>query len=143
MYQQVIVMGNLGRDPEMRYMPDGTAVTNMSVASNKSWTDQATGEARKITTWWRVSVWGKQAEPVSEYLKQGSMVLIVGEMNPDKDTGGPRLFTRQDGSVGSSYELKAFQVKFLPGKAESSDGGHGGEGVYESTAPEEEDEIPF
>jgi single-strand DNA-binding protein len=143
MYQQIIVIGNLGRDPEMRYMPDGTAVTNMSLASNKSWTDQATGEARKVTTWFNVSVWGKQAESVAEYMKKGSPVLVVGELQPDKETGAPRLWTAQDGSVRASYDLKSFNVKFLPGKAEGSDGGYGGEGVYESTAPEEEDEIPF
>lgn len=140
MYQQTIIMGNLGRDPEMRYLPDGTAVTNMSVATNKKWTDKGTGEAREITTWFRVAVWGRQAEPVAEYLKSGSMVLVIGELQPDPQTGGPKLFNKQDGSVGSSFELKAFQVKFLPGQMEGSGDN---QGESSSSKPSEEDEIPF
>jgi single-strand DNA-binding protein len=140
MYQKVIIIGNLGRDPEMRYMPDGTAVTNFSVATNRSWTDRASGEQRKETTWFRVSVWGRQAEATNEYLKQGSQVLVEGRMNSDPQTGGPRLFNRQDGSVGTSYEIRAFSVKFLGGR---DDGGFSGEESIEPGAAQEEDEIPF
>ena len=140
MFQQTIIMGNLGRDPEMRYMPDGTAVTNIAVATNKQWTNKGTGEEHKVTTWFRVSVWGNQAEPVNEYLKTGSGVLVIGELQTDPETGGPKLWTAQDGSVRASFELRAFQVKFLPGKVESTDDYQGETGQIE---PQEEDEIPF
>ena len=62
MYQKLIIVGNLGQDPEMRYMPDGQAVTNFSLATNRRWTDGPTGQPREETTWFRISVWGKQAE---------------------------------------------------------------------------------
>ena len=78
MYQKIIVVGNLGGDPEMRYMPDGTAVTNFSLATNRRWTDGRSGETRDETTWIRVSVWRKQAESVNQYLSKGSKVLVEG-----------------------------------------------------------------
>ena len=140
MYQKVIVMGHLGGDPEMRYMQDGTAVTNFSMATNRNWTDRTSGEPQKETTWFRVAVWGRQAEATNEYLSKGSQVLVEGELRGDPQTGGPRTFTRQDGTVGASYELRAFTVKFVGGRdtggfeAGSSDGG---------SAAQEEDEIPF
>lgn len=141
MFEKVIVVGNLGNDPEMRYMADGTAVTNFSIATNRQWTDQATGEGREQTTWYRVSVWGRQAEACNEYLEKGRTALVEGRMNADPDTGGPRLFTRQDGTVGSSYELRAFNVRFLGGGngngKKDDDYGHAG------TPVSEEDEIPF
>lgn len=137
-YQRIEIIGNLGRDPEMRYMPDGTGVTNMTVATNKQWKDKATGEDRKVTTWFRVSVWGRQAEAVAEYMKQGSQVFVAGELVTDTETGGPKLFTRQDGSVGASFEIRSFEVKFLQGKSESV-GSHE-DGQIEA---QEEDEIPF
>ncbi len=140
MYQKVVIAGNLGRDPEMRYMPDGTAVTNFSVATNRRWTDRASGEPRKETTWFRVSVWGRQAEAANQYLSKGRQVLVEGRLETDPQTGGPKLFTRQDGSVGSAYELRAFNFVFLGGR---EDGGFEADGPSESAAAQEEDEIPF
>lgn len=144
MLQKVMLIGNLGNDPEMRYMPDGTAVSNFSLATNKRWTNQQTGEPVEQTTWWRISVWGKQAESVTEYLEKGRQVYIEGEMKPDPKTGGPRTFTRQDGTVGSAYDIRAFNVRFLQGSKESAAGG--GQ-TYDSNVGEavatEEDEIPF
>ena len=140
MYQKVIVVGYLGRDPEMRYMPDGTAVTNFSIATNRRWTDRASGEPRDETTWFRVSVWGRQAETANEYLSKGSQVLVEGRLEVDPQTGGPRLFTRQDGSVGTSYELRAFNFRFIGGRGDT---GFVEGGVEDSSAAQEEDEIPF
>ncbi|GMQ78923.1 MAG: hypothetical protein BMS9Abin02_1471 [Anaerolineae bacterium] len=140
MYQKVIIIGNLGRDPEMRYMPDGKAVTTLSVATNKSWTDQASGERKEQTTWFRVSVWGRQAEVANEYLSKGRQVLVEGELRPDPQTGGPRTFTRQDGTVGASYDLRAFNVRFIGGRDTAGfDTGPASEG----SAAQEEEEIPF
>ncbi len=143
MYQKIVIVGNLGGDPEMRYMPDGTAVTNFSVATNRRWTDGASGEPREETTWFRVSVWGKQAETANQYLNRGSKVLVEGRIKPDPATGGPRTFTRQDGTVGASFEITAEGVRFLSGRDEApgyvSDGGDN----YSTAPAQEEDEIPF
>ena len=108
----LIIIGNLGRDPEMRYSPSGDPVTSLNVASNRQFND-ASGGKQKETTWFRVSVWGKQAESCNTYLQKGSMVLIEGELKPDKETGNPRIYTRQDGSQGTSYEVTARNVRFL------------------------------
>ncbi len=145
MYQKIIVVGNLGRDPEMRYMPDGTAVTNFSIATNRRWTNSQTGQPVDETTWFRISVWGRQAETTNQYLSKGRKVLVEGRLAADPQTGGPKLFTRQDGSVGSSFEIRADSVKFIGGRDEASFEGDGGEGgEYAGNAPaQEEDEIPF
>ena len=141
MYQKVIVVGNLGNDPEMRYMADGTAVTNFSLATTRRWTDRASGEQREETVWFRVAVWGRQAEPVNQYLSKGRQVLVEGRLVPDPETGGPRLFTRQDGTVGASFELRAFTVQFLAGRDESYESSD--QSYASGSAAEEEDDIPF
>ena len=140
MYQKVMIIGNLGRDPEMRYMPDGRAVTNLSVATNRRWTDSGSGEPKDETTWFRISIWGRQAEVANEYLSKGRQVLVEGRLRPDPETGGPRLWTAQDGTVRASYELIADTVRFIGGRAEDS---FSGEGASEGGTPTEEDEIPF
>lgn len=140
MYQKVIIAGNLGRDPEMRYMPDGTPVTNFSVATNRRWTDGTTGEPREETIWFRVSVWRRQAEIANEYLSKGSQVLVEGRIRPDPQTGEPRIWTAQDGTVRATYEITADVVRFLGGRDQT---GFEVEGAVEGAAPQEEDEIPF
>lgn len=135
-FHTIIIVGNLGRDPEMRYAPNGNAVTSLSVASNRQYTDSS-GQKIKETTWFRVSVWGKQAESVNTYLQKGSSVLVEGELRPDKETGNPRTFTRSDGSIGTSYEVTARTVRFLSTKGASADSfGNSGSGVAD-------EEIPF
>lgn len=140
MYQKVVIVGNLGTDPEMRYMPDGTAVTNFNVATNRRWTDRASGEPREETTWFRVSAWRQQAELANEYLSKGRQVLVEGRLRPDPQTGGPRMWTGQDGTVRASFELTAEVVRFIGGRGEGSF--MEGE-AEESPAAQEEDEIPF
>jgi single-strand DNA-binding protein len=127
-FHTIIIVGNLGRDPEMRYTPNGNAVTSLNVASNRVYTDP-NGQRVKETTWFRVSVWGKQAESVNNYLQKGSTVLIEGELRPDKETGGPRIFTRNDGTPGTSYEVSARTVRFLSGR-----GGGAQEGAEDTAA---------
>jgi single-strand DNA-binding protein len=120
-------------------MPDGTAVTNFSLATNRKWTDMATGEPAEEVTWFRVSAWGKQAETVNEYLEKGRLALVEGRLQVDPKTGGPKLWTRQDGTVGASFEIRAFLVRFLGGGDGEGDGG-----IRPGTsAAQEEDEIPF
>lgn len=140
MYQKIILIGNLGRDPEMRYLPDGTAVTNLNVATNRKWTDKATGAPQEETTWFRVSVWGRQAETANQYLAKGRKVLIEGTLQADPQTGGPRVYQRQDGSVGTSFEIRAFEVKFLGGGRDENGGGHD---AYAPAVGDETDDIPF
>jgi single-strand DNA-binding protein len=123
MYQKIYLAGNLGRDPELRYTPNGTAVTNLSVATNESWSDQD-GQQQQRTIWWRVKVWGRQAETVNQYLSKGSQVFIEGRMDPDPATGGPQLWTGNDGKSRASFEIVARSVKFTGrrGGAVSFDG---------------------
>jgi single-strand DNA-binding protein len=137
MYQQITIVGNLGRDPELRYTPDGRPVTNFSVATNRKWND-ANGELQKETAWYRVADF-RTAEPSSEYLSKGRQVMVTGRLRPDSATGGPRVFTRQDGTVGAAYEVIADRVVFLGSRAE--DGGEDGADLPPDT-PEDSD-IPF
>ncbi|MBX3048577.1 MAG: single-stranded DNA-binding protein [Anaerolineales bacterium] len=143
-YQKITIVGNLGRDPEMRYTPGGQAVTNFSVASNRQYTS-STGEKVKETVWFRVSAWGRQAETVNQFLKTGSQVLVEGRLTPDKASGGPRIWTRQDGTPASSFEITAERVVFLGGRGDGSAPG-GGPDNYQSAPMMDdgfEDEIPF
>jgi len=138
MYHTIILVGNLGRDPEMRYTPNGQAVTNLSVATNRQYTG-ADGNPVKETIWFRVSVWGKQAETVTQYLKKGSKVLVEGRLVPDSATGGPRIWNRQDGTPSASFEVSANTVRFLSSRGEDSGAGAAAGGTAD--APEED--IPF
>ena len=148
MYQKMVIVGNLGRDPEMRYTPNGQAVTNLNIATNHQYTSNS-GERIKETTWFRVSVWGKQAESSNQYLRKGSKVLVEGRMTADKATGGPRVWTGQDGSPRASFEMTAQTVRFLSSKQEdqAAAGGGGGGNDYgqpnDSMAPPPDDDIPF
>lgn len=137
-YQKLIIVGNLGRDPEMSYLPSGQAVTNFSVATNRQYT-ASNGEKVKETTWFRVSAWGRQAETCNQYLRTGSRVLVEGRLNPDKETGGPRVYNRRDGSLGASYEITSERVVFLTSRDEQ--GSFPGEEPGDEMI--EEDEIPF
>ena len=143
MYHKIIIVGNLGRDPEMRYLPNGTPVTNFSVATNRTYTN-ANGERVQETIWFRVAAWGKQAETVNQYLHKGSRVLVEGRLVPDPATGGPRIWTRQDGTPSASYEVNASTVRFLSSRGEAGEAAQGmGEGAPVDDLPTEEDEIPF
>ncbi len=138
MYQKITIVGNLGRDPEMRYTPSGQAVTNFSVATNRQYT-ASSGEQVKETTWFRISAWGRQAETCNQFLRRGSRVLIEGRLTPDPASGGPRIWSRQDGTPASSYEVSANRVIFLSTRAED-------EKAFPPSEPGgeiDEDEIPF
>jgi single-strand DNA-binding protein len=141
MYHTIIIVGNVGKDPEMRYTPSGQAVTSFSVATNRQYT-ASNGEQVKETIWFRISAWGKQAEICNQYLRKGSKVLIEGRLTPDKNTGGPRVWTKQDGSIGSSFEVTASTVRFLSSRSEAGElPVAGGETGMAEMPPE--DDIPF
>ena len=145
MYQKLTIVGNLGSDPEMRYTPSGQAVTNLSVATNRRWTD-GNGQQHEETAWFRVSVWGKQAETCNQYLSKGRQVLIEGRLTPDRESGGPRIWTDQNGNARSSYEMTALEVRFLGGRGEGNHFDNSSSSGSPREAPEvgiTEDEIPF
>ncbi|MBN2147082.1 MAG: single-stranded DNA-binding protein [Anaerolineales bacterium] len=125
MYHTIIIVGNLGRDPEMRYTPSGQAVTNFSLATNRQYTG-SDGQAVKETIWFRISTWGRLAETCSQYLRKGSKVLVEGRLVPDASTGGPRVYQRQDGTTGSSFEVNASTVRFLSTRGEEDAGAYNG-----------------
>jgi single-strand DNA-binding protein len=139
-YQRIILVGHLGSDPEMRYLPSGQAVTNFSLATNRRWTDRQSGQQTEETVWWRVSVFGAQAETVNQYLRKGSQALIEGRVRPD-ERGNPRVWQRQDGTWGASYEITAFNVRFLGGRGDT--GGPGYQGPESDAGDMEADDIPF
>jgi single-strand DNA-binding protein len=114
-YQKIVIVGNLGRDPEMRYTADGTPVTSFSVATNRKWTNPD-GSQGEETIWFRISAWRRLAETCNQYLSKGRLVLVEGRINPDRATGGPRIWTGQDGIARASYEVTAATVKFLGGR---------------------------
>jgi single-strand DNA-binding protein len=142
MYHTIIIVGNLGKDPEMRYTPSGQAVTSFSVASNRKYTS-SNGEQVNETIWFRISAWGKQAEICNQYLKKGSKVLVEGRLTPDKNTGGPRIWTKQDGSAGSSFEVTAGTVRFLSTRADGDGGGSISSDSGDMATAPAEDDIPF
>ncbi len=144
MYQTIIIAGNVGRDPEMRYTPSGQAVTSFSVATNRQYTSN-NGETVKETIWFRVSAWGKTGEICNQYLKKGSKVLVEGRLTADSATGGPRVWTGQDGSPRASFEVSAQTVRFLSSRSETAEPGSGGAAAAEEGVPPTGDEgdIPF
>jgi single-strand DNA-binding protein len=120
MYQRLTIVGHLGQDPEMRYMASGDAVTNFSVAVNNNYTNK-NGEKITETVWFRVNAWRKLAENCNQYLSRGKKVMVEGTLNFDKQTGSPKTFQRNDGSVGASFEVTASNVLFLSSLGESEE----------------------
>lgn len=111
-YNKSVFVGHLGGEPEMRYTPAGKAVTT---ATNDQYNNEK-GETVKVTTWFRCTAWGKLGEVCNQYLKKGSKVLIEGRLTPDKATGRPRIWVRQDGTAAADYELKVLEIHFLDSK---------------------------
>lgn len=111
---KVIVLGNLGRDPEVRYSPDGAAICNLSIATTFGWRDRATGERREETEWHRVALFGRLAEVAGEYLRKGRPVYIEGRLRTrkwqDKETGQDRYST----------EIVGEQMQMLGGRDSDS-----------------------
>jgi single-strand DNA-binding protein len=141
MYHKIVIVGNLGRDPEMRYTPDGTPVTNFSVATNRRW-NNPDGTQNEETVWFRVTAWRQLAELCNQYLSKGRQVLVEGRMNPDRETGGPRVWTGNDGLPRASFEVTALTVRFLGGRGEGEV--DASVSLQEPPPPEMgEDEIPF
>jgi single-strand DNA-binding protein len=142
MYQSITIIGRLGRDPEMRYLPNGNPVTSFNVATDRGYND-AQGQRVSETTWFRVSIFGKSAETTNQYLSKGKMVLIEGRLRADPKSGGPATYTRQDGTVGASFEIIANTFRFLSPKSEGgAPSGDAAAGGGDEGAPAGDD-IPF
>src|SRR5215208_1462136 len=107
---KVILVGNLGRDPETRYMPDGAAITNVSVATSFQWTDKASGEKKEETEWHRVVFRGKLAEIAGEYLKKGSQVYVEGRLRT-------RKWQDKEGQEKYTTEIMAERMQMLGSRA--------------------------
>jgi single-strand DNA-binding protein len=115
MYHEITIIGNVGNNPEMRYIPSGESVTTFSVASNREYKNSK-GEKVKETIWFRVTAWGKTGEAVNQYTKKGHLVLVVGRLHCAED-GNPRIWSAKDGSPHASNEVTASMVRFLTSKA--------------------------
>ena len=111
-FQQTTVIGHLGRDPETRYTPSGTAVTSFSLATSERWRDKTSGEQMERTTWFNVEAWGKLAELCGEYLQKGARVHVVGRMRMDE--------WEKDGEKQRMWKLRIDTVTFLESRGEGS-----------------------
>ena len=109
---KLIFAGNLGKDPETRYVPSGKPVTEFTVASHDQYTNAA-GETVKTTTWYKATAWGKQAELINQYFHKGDPTMIEGKLKPGPN-GRPEIWSRQDGSPAADYEVTVLEFYFMP-----------------------------
>lgn len=128
MAAKIIILGRLGQDPEMRYTPAGKAVTNISVATDRTWLN-ADGERQKETTWWRIAFWGKSAETINKFFGKGDTIYVEGRLSKEI-----KVYETKSGH-GASYEVTAETWEFV-GKTSGNGGG-------DTPAQEADDEIPF
>ncbi len=125
---KVIVVGNLGGDPETRYMPSGAAVTNLTVATNESWKDKQTGEQKERTEWHKVAMFGRLAEIAAEYLRKGSQVYIEGKLRT-------RKWQDQNGNDRWTTEIIADEMQMLGGRGGGGGGMSAGRGDSAPSGP--------
>jgi single-strand DNA-binding protein len=146
---KVIIVGNLGGDPETRYMPSGAAVTNLTVATNESWKDKQTGEQKERTEWHKVAMFNRLAEIAAEYLRKGSQVYIEGKLRT-------RKWQDQNGQDRWTTEIIADEMQMLGGRGAGGGGGgsfgggqqgggqQGGGNAPPQPGPDDfDDDIPF
>lgn len=129
-YQYTIIIGNVGRDPELRYTQSGVAVCDFSVAVSRTWNDRTTNERREQTTWFRVTAWRGLAETVNQYVHKGMQIMAAGTVEAS-------AFTGQDGQPRASLDLTAQDIKFLGSRGDTL--AEGAPGGY----PEDADDLPF
>jgi single-strand DNA-binding protein len=148
-FNKITVVGNLGRDPELRYTPQGNAVCNFSMATNEKRRDKS-GESQDITTWFRITLWGKQAENASKYLTKGSSVYIEGRLRVEE-------WSDRDGKSRYTLDVHATDMQFIGGSRGDEmsgggggndndfmqDSGSGGGGSSMGSSGPADDDIPF
>ncbi len=147
MVNKVILVGNLGKDPEVRYTSGGQAVANLRIATSRNWTDKQSGQKREETEWHDVEVWGKQAEQCGEYLSKGRQVYVEGRLKTDK------WQDKQSGQDRYKVKVVADTVRFLGGggrgaaRPASEEAGpppnHADESAGEPAGAGGADDIPF
>lgn len=118
MYHRIEFIGRLGRDPEMRYTPQGQAVTNLSVACDRQYINGA-GDKVKETIWYACTCWGKTAEAVAQYCFKGQLVFVEGRLTPDAG-GNPRIWANKDGEAQARFEVTIGLIRFLEWKDDSN-----------------------
>jgi len=133
---KVIIVGNLGRDPEIRYMPSGDAIANIAVATSYKSKDKNTGEAKELTEWHRISFFGRLAEIVGQYLKKGSSVYVEGRLQT-------RKYTDKDGVEKYATDIIAENMQMLGGRAGMGGDAGGGmdDGGYDAP-PQRQQQAP-
>ena len=131
---KVILVGNLGQDPETRNMPSGGAVTNISVATSEQWKDKQSGDQKERTEWHKVAFFGRLAEIAAEYLRKGSQIYVEGKLRT-------RKWQDRDGNDRWTTEVIADELQMLGGRAQQSSKQVSANGIESS--PDEYDDIPF
>lgn len=148
-FNKIIIVGNLGRDPELRYTPQGIAVCNISLATNEKKRDKS-GEMQDVTTWFRVTLWRNQAENAAKYLTKGSPIYIEGRL-------GVEEWTDRDGKERYTLEVQATEMHFIGSRGAGGDEYSGPSapaefagpadrstaGTAAAPAPSGDDDIPF
>lgn len=136
-YMQITIVGRIGRDSELRYTSSGQAVCSFSLATSRRWTDRGSNERKEETTWFRISVWGTQAESLNQYLTKGKEILVVG------DRIKADMYTGQDGQARVNLDVTAREVRLLGGSGGGSGGNQGSGHQDDMYAPSDVDDIPF
>jgi single-strand DNA-binding protein len=157
---KVILVGNLGQDPEVRYMPNGGAVANITLATSEAWRDKQTGENKEVTEWHRVVLFGKLAEVAGEYLRKGSQVYIEGQLRTRKWQGadGQDRYTtevvvkvggtmqmlggRGGSAAGQTGQQFSGQQNAQPSQPAAGNGGKGGKGGRGAAQPQPDPQAP-
>ena len=140
-FNKIILVGNLGRDPELRYTPQGTPVCSFTLATNERRRDKS-GESQDLTTWFRVTLWGRQAETASQYLTKGRPVYVEGRLRVEE-------WTDRDGRSRYTLEVHATDMQFIGGRGDESapttraSGAAAGSGGEAPEAELTDDDIPF
>ncbi len=119
-WSQTIIIGNVGKDPEMRYLQSGTPVCSFSVAVSKKWTDKNSNEQKEKTTWYRVSCWRQLAETANNYVHKGMQIMVVGNVET-------RPYLDNSGQPAASLELTADTFQFLGNRGDNQGNGQGGD----------------
>jgi single-strand DNA-binding protein len=135
-WSQTIVVGNVGRDPEMRYTQSGIPVCTFSVAVTRKWTDKATNERKEETVWYRVTCWRQLAETANSYVRKGGQVMVIGQVKAS-------AYTDNAGQPAASLELTADTFQLLGSRGDGQGAPQGGYDYGQGAAQGGVDDIPF
>ncbi len=138
-WAQTIIVGNLGKDPELKYLQSGRPVCSFTVAVSETWSDKQSQEKREKTVWYRVSAWGPLGETANQFLAKGRQVMVIGSLEP------ARAYMDQSNQPQATLELTARDIRFLGSRQDREGGNGGGNGDYNDFAapPDNVGDIPF